>query len=116
MGQAAKPGSSNVSTTSVPDRFNQQVEVDLMEINHIIDQQHHRILHVVDRCTRWQATTEVPNKEEDTLLFAMERIWIGIYGPPEELIVDGEGGIALSESTRSRLSRHGISLHVRAKD
>ena len=79
----AKPGASNISTTSVPDQFNKQVEVDLMEVNHIIDKQHHRILHMVDRCTRWQATTEVSNKEEDTLLLAMEKIWIGIYGPPE---------------------------------
>ena len=47
---------------------------------------------------------------------AMERIWFGIFGPPEELIVDGEGGIALSESTRTRLGRHGVTLHVRAKD
>ena len=112
----SRPGPSNISTTSVPDKFNQQVEVDLIEVNHIIDSKHHRILHMVDRCTRWQATTEVPNKEEDTLLQAIERIWIGIFGPPTELIVDGEGGIAISESTRAKLSRHGTAVHVRAKD
>ena len=112
----AKPGPANVGTTSAPDKFNQQVECDLLEFNHLDDKEHHRVLHLVDRCTRWQATTEVPNKEEDTLLQAIEKIWIGIFGPPKELLTDGEGGISLSESTRAKLSRHGISVHTRAKD
>ena len=81
----AKPGPSNVSTTSVPDKFNQQVEVDLIEFSHLgLDKERHRVLHMVDRCTRWQATTEVENKEEDTLHSAMETIWFGIFGPPTE--------------------------------
>ena len=58
----AKPGPANVGTTSAPDKFNQQVECDLLEFNHLDDKEHHRVLHLVDRCTRWQATTEVPNK------------------------------------------------------
>ena len=71
---------------------------------------------MVCRCTRWQATTEVDDKLQDTLCDSMERIWIGIYGPPEEIICDGEGGISISDSTRARLSRHGVRLHTRAKD
>ena len=47
---------------------------------------------------------------------AIERIWIGIFGPPKELLVDGEGGISLSDYTRTRLGRYGIKLHIRAKD
>ena len=71
---------------------------------------------MVDRCTRWQATTAVDDKLQDTLCEAMERIWIGIFGPPEEILCDGEGGISISDSTRSRLTRHGIKLLTRAKD
>ena len=71
---------------------------------------------MVDRRTRWQATTEVDDKLQDTLCDAIERIWIGIFGPPEELICDGEGGISISESTRTRLNRHRVKLHTRAKD
>ena len=100
----AKPGPSNVSSTSVPDQFNEQVEGDLMEVNNLYNEDH-RVLHLVDRCTRWQASTEVPDKKEETLMGAIERIWIGIFGPPKELLVDGEGGISLSEYTKTRLGR-----------
>ena len=61
----ARPGPSNISSSSVPDKFNQQVEVDLFEVDHL-DGHHHRILHMVDRCTRWQATCEVSDKKEET--------------------------------------------------
>ena len=56
-----------------------------MEVNNLYNQDH-RALHLVDRCTRWQATTEVPDKKEETLMSAIERIWIGIFGPPKELL------------------------------
>ena len=81
----AKPGSSNQSSTSVPDQFNQQVEADLMEVNNLYNEDH-RILHLVDRCTRWQATAEVLDKKEETLMNAIERIWVGIFVPPKRLI------------------------------
>ena len=71
---------------------------------------------MVDRCTRWQATTEVPKTEENILLQSMKRIWIGIFGPPDEILCDGEGGISISGSTRARLNRHGIKFYTRAKD
>ena len=75
----ARPGPSNISSSSTPDKFNQQVKVDLIEFSHLGPlQEKHRVLHMVDRCTRWQANTEVPNKEEETFLLAMEKTWIGI--------------------------------------
>ena len=47
---------------------------------------------------------------------AIEELWVSIHGPPKELIVDGESGIARSEQTRAYLHRKGIKLHARGKD
>ena len=60
-----------------------------MEVNNLYNEDH-RVLHLVDRCTRWQATTEVPDKKEETLMGAIEKIWIGIFGPPKELLAAGD--------------------------
>ena len=67
-------------------------------------------------CRQEFAPLEMQFKHHVSKKNALEKIWIGIFGPPKELIVDGEGGIALSESTRARLNRYGTKLHIRAKD
>ena len=106
----AKPGPSNASNIEVSDTFNQQVECVLLFIHK------HVIFHMVDRCTRWHAAKVIPNKEEETLMKAIDTLWVGIHGPPQELITDGESGIVASQRTSEYLSRKGIRLHVRAKD
>ena len=71
---------------------------------------------MMDRCTRWHAATVIPNRTAETLMKAIDTQWVGVHGPPKELILDGESGISLSEITESYLHRKGIKLHTRGKD
>ena len=106
----AKPGPSNACSVDMTDKFNQQVECDLMFVHK------HIIFHMIDRCTRWHAALVVPNKEDETLIKAIDTGWVTIHGAPKELISDGETGIVVSQRTRDYLSRKGITLHIRGKD
>ena len=106
----AKPGPSNACSVELPDTFNQQVECDLLFVHKNI------IFHMLDRCTRWHAATLTPNKEDESLITAIDTIWTGIHGPPKELITDSESGIALSHKTTEYLARQGTKLHPRGKD
>ena len=106
----AKPGPDNVCSVEIPDKFNSQVECDLIFIRK------HIVFHMLCRCTRWQATREIPNKNAETLMKAIQEIWVSLHGPMQELITDGESGIVLSENTRTYLTRQGIKLHARGKD
>jgi hypothetical protein len=47
---------------------------------------------------------------------AIDEVWVSTHGPPKELIIDGESGIAASDMTNQYLHRKGIKLHQRAKD
>merc|ERR1712026_524797 len=105
-----RPGPDSVCSTEIADTFNTQVECDLLFV------EKHIIFHMIDRCTRWHATMLVADTQEATLMHAIENLWVTTHGPPKELIVDGEGGIALSDMTKSYLHRKGIKMHVRGKD
>ena len=104
------PGPSTALNTNFADTFNQQVECDLLFVGKQI------IFHMIDRCTRWHATVLVPGKDEETLMTAIDTIWVSIHGPMKELITDGESGIVLSNTTNQYLARKGIKLHPRGKD
>ena len=47
---------------------------------------------------------------------AIDTQWVGIHGPPKELILDGESGIAISQDTNAYLQRKGIKPHIRGKE
>ena len=64
----------------------------------------------------WHAATLIPNKEDEILITAIDPAWVGIHGPPKELITDGESGIVVSHKTTEYLAHQGIKLHVRGKD
>ena len=106
----AKPGPAHATNTEIPDQFNVQVECDLLFVRKTI------VFHMLDRCTRWHATRVIPDKTEDTLMKAIDELWVSVHGAPKELIVDGESGIAVSAQTAQYLARKGITLHQRAKD
>ena len=106
----SKPGPSRACNVEVADKFNEQVECDLLFVHKNI------IFHMIDRCTRWHAAKIVENKEEKTLMTAIEELWVTTHGSPKELITDGESGITRSESTNRYLARKGIRLHVRGKE
>ena len=105
----AKPGPSRASNLEFPDRFNQQVECDLMLVGK------HIIFHMIDRCTRWHAAKVIQDKTSPTLSQAIDTVWCTIHGPPNELIVDGESGIVECSQTLDFLARKGIKLHERGK-
>ena len=104
-----KPGPDNVCSVDIPDTFNKQVECDLLFVNK------HIIFHMLCRCTRWHAGAVIPHKTEETQTLAIQTCWVGLHGPMNELIVDGESGIVVSETTNTYLRRQGIELRPRAK-
>ena len=71
---------------------------------------------MLDRCLRWHAAREVPDKTEYTLIKALEEVWFSIHGPTAELIMDGESGIMGSTKAQEYLHRKGVKPHPRAKD
>ena len=64
--QWAKPGPANVCSIDFADKFNEQVECDLLFVHKFI------IFHMLDRCTRWHAAMVVVSKEEDVLCAAID--------------------------------------------
>ena len=101
------PGNNVIPSVTLPERFGQHVETDLMFYKQYI------ICHCIDRCTRWHASSEVPNKEEQTLLDAIHSTWISIHGPPEFLYTDGESGLT-TDSAKAHMVNQGIQLKIRA--
>ena len=69
-------------------RFNQQVEMDLLFHGERI------ILHVIDVHSRYSGSWIIRDKKPRTIIEAFTRGWMRIFGPPEEIISDEEGGIA----------------------
>ena len=105
----AKPGPANSCSVEVADNFNNQVECDLMFVGK------HIIFHMLDRCLRWHAAKVIPGKQEDTLITALDELWVSIHGPPKELIMDGESGLMGSAKAQDFLHRKGIKPHQRGK-
>ena len=56
-----------------------------------------QILHLVDLCTRLSAATFIPNKNKETIVEALFRIWISVYGAPKKFMSDNGGEFANSE-------------------
>ena len=94
----ARPKPDSQTSVEIPDKFNKQVEYDLVFIYKF------EIFHLVDRCTRWQETFIVDSKHEEQLIDALD-VWITRHGPMAELIGDGESGIARSHTTNEYLHR-----------
>ena len=103
----AAAGNKTVSTLSLPTRFNESVEGDLLFYKQAV------IMHLLDRCTRWHAGRPVNSKAEQELLDAIHTIWISVFGPMTTLYFDGEAGLS-TDSAKQHLKRLGIDLKVRA--
>ena len=101
-----KPGPANVCSIDLPDTFNVQVECALLFVYSFI------IFHLLDRCTRWHAAKVIENKLEDTLIAALDEIWVGVHGAMKELIIDGEGGLVQSLAANAYLRRQTIKLSL----
>ena len=105
----AKPTPRAVATSTLPTRFNQLVQCDLLFIKDKI------VLHTIDVCSRFTATEIVENKNTDTLLSALQTSWFKLYGPPRALVSDQEGGLTGPEAA-AWLEAREVSLITRAKN
>lgn len=56
-----------------------------------------QILHLVDLCTRLSAATFIADKKRDTIIAALFRIWISVYGTPQKFMSDNGGEFANSD-------------------
>ena len=72
-------------------RFQECVAMDLKMYNG------RQILHLVDMCTRLSAGIFILNKQKETIIEAIFRVWIAVYGAPEKFLSDNGGEFANSE-------------------
>eukprot|EP00959_Pyramimonas_sp_CCMP1952_P419493 8786730-Pyramimonas_sp.AAC.1 len=66
-----KPGHTVMPSTALPGKFNDEVECDLMFYN-----QEHKIFQIIDRCIRYAAGMEIPDKTMTTILDAYHQCWM----------------------------------------
>ena len=104
----AKPGSKIIASSRLPERFNQEVEIDLLFVGT------HVILHMIDRCIRWSVAVKLPDRTTESILDGIRSGWISQYGCPGCLISDQEGG--LTEKAAAVLEAFDIALHLKAKN
>ena len=69
----AKPLSEAVASIEITTRFNHQVELDLLFHGK------HIVLHMIDRCTRWHAAVEIPDKTTRSIINAIQAIWAHLH-------------------------------------
>ena len=70
-------------------------------------------MNFVDICDRCHASRTVDNREIDTLLEAIEVIWIAVLGSYKNLVVDGEMSLN-TKAAEEKLKALGIKLKPRA--
>ena len=55
------------------------------------------ILHLINLCTRPSAAAFIPDKNRETIMEHIFRIWITVYGTPQKSLTDNGGEFAKSE-------------------
>ena len=68
--------------------FNETIAMDLKFYHGKI------LLHLIDHCTRLSASTVIPDKNPDTVIKAIFKIWISVYGSAEKFLTDNGGEFA----------------------
>ena len=63
-------------------RFNQVIAMDIKVIEGKM------ILHLIDLCTRFSVCTVIKNKEANTIIEAIFKYWIQMFGSPEKFLSD----------------------------
>ena len=56
------------------------------------------LVHIIDQCTRLLASTVISNKNPDTIIKAIFKIWISVYGSAEKFLTDNDSFIQLCEN------------------
>ena len=74
-----------------------------------------QILHLVDICTKLSAASFIPNKNKETIVEALFRIWLAVYGAPKKFLSDNGGEFANSEFL-SLCEQFGILVNTTAAE
>ena len=93
----------------VATHFNQVVAMDIKFI------EGQPILHLIDCLTRYSAATVVPNKKPETIISAIFKIWITIFGPPGTFLSDN-GGEFVNEQFISMGEAYNIRVRTTAAE
>ena len=72
-----------------------------------------KAFNMIDRCDRFHASGEITDREMETLLEAIDVIWIAIHGDFENLVIDGESSLNCAEA-KTRLKDKGILVKAKA--
>ena len=73
------------------------------------------LIHLVDYCTRLSASSFIPNKNSDTILTFIFKIWVSIYGAPEKFLTDN-GGEFVNEKFIEMAESLGITAKTTAAE
>ena len=101
------PAHQTIPTLRLSTRSNQHVECDILFYK---DQM---ILHLVCCASRWHNGQSISDKHDSTLLAAVDRSWIQLFGSMEQFIVDGEGGMTSTHFVEE-MRRRGVTVDIRA--
>ena len=71
------------------------------------------ILHLIDMCTRLSAAAVMQNKQPETVIRTILRIWISVYGATEKFLVDNGGEFA-NDSFINLAEKFGITVKTTA--
>eukprot|EP00959_Pyramimonas_sp_CCMP1952_P237211 4957719-Pyramimonas_sp.AAC.1 len=80
-----KPGHVVMPSTALPDKFNEEVECDLM-----LHKQEHKVFQIIDRCIRYATGVEIPDKTMTSIPDAYRQCCMQ-FGPAKVFCSDGEG-------------------------
>ena len=83
-----KPPSRPIVGLPMASQFQETVAMDLKFYHGRI------ILHLIDHCTRLSASSVIPNKNPDTIIKYIFKIWISVYGVAEKFLTDNGGEFA----------------------
>ena len=95
----------------------EDVRIKLLQFD-ILYYRDHLIFHLIDRCTRWHAGSNIPNKEEQTLLDAIADTWTDIFGHMTYHYTDCESGLT-NDSAKAKLkslgTEQGINMPITSR-
>ena len=103
-----RPGNTVVASVSLPTRFNEEGECDLMFYKNYI------AFHIIDRAIKLSDGEQIHDKSTNTLLDAYTSAWVQRHGPVAILFSGGESGLN-NDAARAQLKRLGTDLLIKAK-
>ena len=89
--------------------FNETVALDLKFIHGVI------ILHMIDHATRYSQTCIIKNKQKGTIVKAILKHWIALFGSPQKFLSDN-GGEFVNDEFLELAEKFNITVHTTAAE